>query len=253
MRFCYELWKNTFTPMATQRPTSWREQPMPRRIRISMNIASVCCSRLSYYELLRRQYIQPKPDPHSLDLNNFVLTTMGQQWLSNHEPLPEDRDGYVRALTEYVPNIDPIVLQYVREALVTFDRDALFASAVMIGAASEKTLYMLLDGLHVAVQDAVEKKKIEKAISERSLPKMYRVIDENLARAKRTGMPYTVHEEADRHLLSLQDSIRVQRNHAVHPQIGQVTRESLRLSLTAFPFACKKVYDLIGWLKANAI
>lgn len=181
------------------------------------------------------------------------MTAVGQQWLTHKEPIPEDRDGYIRALIEYAPNIDHIVLQYVREALVTFDRDALFASAVMVGAASEKTLYLLLDGLHAAVHDATEKKKIEKVISERSLPKMYRMIDENLARAKRAGMPYTVHEEADRHLLSLQDSIRVQRNDAVHPQIGDVTRVSLRLSLCGFPFACKKVYDLLGWLKINPI
>lgn len=45
----------------------------------------------------------------------------------------------------------------------------------------------------------------------------------------------------------------MQRNEAVHPQAGQVTAVTVRLALSAFPTACRKVYDLIDWLRANKV
>jgi hypothetical protein len=62
-----------------------------------------------------------------------------------------------------------------------------------------------------------------------------------------------VTEGTEQHLLSFFDSIRVQRNEAVHPNAALVTPSKVQLSLAAFPHACQKVYDLIGWLDANRI
>lgn len=45
----------------------------------------------------------------------------------------------------------------------------------------------------------------------------------------------------------------MQRNEAVHPQAGQVTPVTVRLALSAFPTARRKVYDLIEWLQTNKI
>jgi hypothetical protein len=54
-------------------------------------------------------------------------------------------------------------------------------------------------------------------------------------------MRYAVHEGADRHLGSLLENIRVQRNDTGHPRIGNVNPISVRLAFSAFPAACQKV------------
>jgi hypothetical protein len=154
-----------------------------------------------------------------------------------------------------VPNLDDVIRQYVQEALVTYGRQAFFASAVMIGAASEKAVYLLMDALHRAIGDPKKQKVFQDAINRRGLPTMFNLLSQYIQQAKNArgagAMPYSVHEGADTHLLSLQETIRVQRNDAVHPQVGQVNHATVHLTLAAFPYACKKIYDLTEWFTAN--
>jgi len=101
-----------------------------------------------YGQLLARGYIVSLPHPpNSPDPDWFCLTEAGQQWAAGAEPTPEDEQGYLLALDTLVPNLDHVIRQYVQEALITYDRGALFASAVMIGAASEKAGYLLMEAL----------------------------------------------------------------------------------------------------------
>jgi hypothetical protein len=209
-----------------------------------------------YGQLLSFGYIVSKPKPpQAPDPNWFYITEAGQQWASGSTPVPEDQQGYLEALITLVPNVDDVIRQYVQEALVTYGRQAFFASAVMIGAASEKAVYLLMDALHGAVRDPQKQKSVQDAINLRRLPTMFNLLSQYIKQAKTLkgvgAMPYSVHEGADTHLLSLQEAIRVQRNDAVHPQVGQVNHATVLLTLAAFPYACKKIYDLIDWFTAN--
>lgn len=204
-----------------------------------------------YYQLIALGYIVPQLNASGHDPTRFAVTDIGRQWASGGDPVPEDQQGFLAAL-KLVPNLDLVIRQYVQEALLTYERGALFASAVMIGAASEKAVYLLMDALHGALLDPQKKRAVQKAIDERKLPTMFNRLIEGIKQAKTSGaMPYTVHEGAEHHLLSLQEAIRVQRNDAVHPQVGQVTLETVRLSLAAFPAACRKIYDLMKWFANN--
>lgn len=205
-----------------------------------------------YQQLLAFGYVVPRANPPNGPTHDwFSITQMGRQWAEGTDPIPEDPGGYLAALEALVPQVDPVILQYVGEALNTYQHRALFASAVMVGAASEKTTYLLTDALHGSVKNPTDRKAIKDAAELRRLPAMFQLLSKQIERAKKSGMPYDVHEGAHTHLFSLQESIRVQRNDAVHPQVGQVGIETVRLSLAAFPAACKKVYDLIGWFSSN--
>ena len=50
-------------------------------------------------------------------------------------------------------------------------------------------------------------------------------------------IPYDVHEGSIHYLSTLFDAIRIQRNDAVHPIAGEVSKEQLRLLMLAFPHA----------------
>jgi hypothetical protein len=197
-------------------------------------------------------FVIPQPSGNRAgDFNHIRITKLGREWAEGTEPSPEDQEGYLTALRSQVPLIDPVIEQYVAEAVMAYSRRMFFASAVMIGAASEKTIYLLMEALKGSVKDLAHKRTIVKSIEARGLPTMFKCLRENLARAKK-HMPYSVHEGVDDHLISFQEAIRVQRNEAVHPQAGKVTPSTVRLTLSAFPGACKKVYDLIGWFKTNS-
>lgn len=204
-------------------------------------------------QLMTLGYIIPSPNhPNAPNPNWFHITEKGKQWILSTGPVPEDLDGFIAALNATIPTLDSVIKQYLVEAVVTYNRQAWFASAVMVGAASEKAVYLLVESLLAVAETVSERKVIEKAISERNLPRTFEQINRVLTKQRESGrLPYRVREGSEHHLLSLFEAIRVQRNEAVHPTIGEVTPESVRLTLSAFPFACRKAYDLIEWASSQ--
>jgi hypothetical protein len=208
-----------------------------------------------YMQLLAFGYIVPAPQGNdSPNSRGIRVTETGRQWAAGRdEPVPEDQTGFLGALTANVPNLDSVLQQYAQEAVAAYNRRLFFASAVMIGAASEKAVYLLMDAIINSVADSKEQRTLRTLFDQRKIERLLAAVSKKVEDAKRARMPYEVHEGADRHLVSLLEAIRVQRNDAVHPQASRVKPETVRLTLSAFPGACKKVYDLIGWFGSNRI
>jgi hypothetical protein len=200
-----------------------------------------------YYLEQNRFTLRPAPNSNMAFLphGRYVITARGQDWANGIDPLPEDYDGYMK---QFDASVDPVVRQYVSESLNTYIRGTLFASAVMIGAASEKTVYMLADALVPTLQDAAKQQMLKKRIDDRKLDRMFTFIEQVVIDGhKQKLIPYDVMEGTTRHLMSLIDYIKVQRNDAVHPMTFQVSADSVRFSLNAFPLAFKKVEALRQW------
>lgn len=213
------------------------------------------CMIEAFHQLHIKGYVIPNPGIVNMNPYNFVVTPSGEAWASTPDPCPDDTDEYIKFLHTRVPDINSTIDQYIREAVVTFNRDATFASAVMLGAASEACIYLLSEALYVSISDPTIKKKVRDLIDERGkLPSLLTQLSQHIDAAKKNkNMPYSTHQGSDKHLLSLQESIRVQRNDAGHPLAGNVDRIAVRIGLAAFPFACLKVYDLIHWFEKNTV
>ena len=187
-------------------------------------------------------------------LNNYKLTEYGKKWIStDKEPIPEDINGYIKYLTNEIKNIDKIIIQYLSEALNTFHERHFFASAVMLGAASEKLIYLLAEAMKNSSAHSGLKDKISKLLEDRKLFTLFNKIFNELERLKKRDIPYNIHEESIDQLRSLFGAIRIQRNEAVHPIAEKIAEDQLRLLLLSFPHVCKRVYKLLNWLKQNKI
>jgi len=208
-----------------------------------------------YWYLVSNGYIvQGANGVNPPNFSQLRITDLGREWALNSDTSPEDQQGYLAALKVLVNPLDSVIEQYTKEAVAAFARQMYFAAAVMIGAASEKLVYQLMDALVASIADPKEQAAIKKTINERGLPSMFAKLQHKLSEVKAKKLiPWSITEGADTHLLSLQDAVRVQRNDAVHPLAGKVTPQTVRLSLASFPGACRKVYDLIGWFQANKI
>ena len=210
----------------------------------------------AFHYLLHNGLITRVPDPPNFpgkyNLNAFLVTVKGQEWAQGGDLIPEDVAGFMKGLNTGVPNLESVIKQYVQEALVTYERRAYFAAAVMVGAAAEKAVYLLGEAFEGSIQDRQEKHRITDALQQRKLLKLFKCVSSALQRAKKK-IPYPVQEGAAEHLLSFFEAIRVQRNDAVHPTGANVSPESVHLSIATFPRAYKKVHDLVDWLKANKI
>lgn len=184
---------------------------------------------------------------------SFRITEYGKKWATaQEEPIPEDLNGFIKFLMDNISSIDDVVMQYVSEALNTFNGQYLFASAVMLGAAAEKIVYLLAEAIKNYATEPKLQKNITEALEYRKLFDLFKLVSTTLENLiKKKVIPYSTHEGSNHYMLSLFNAIRVQRNNAVHPIAGEVKPAQLRLLLLSFPHACIKAYDFLTWLRNN--
>jgi hypothetical protein len=151
---------------------------------------------------------------------------------------------------QLVPKIDPVIEQYVVEALTAFERQAYFAAAVMLGAASEKAIYLLADSLLGAIADVAKRSKFQSVLDRRKLLVLLELVKHTIQGASK-ALPYHHLESSIPHLMSLFEAIRVQRNDAVHPMNATVSEDSVRLLIQGFPYSLGKSEELRAWFIAN--
>jgi hypothetical protein len=220
---------------------------MPPRLRALVSEA--------FFHLFHKGYIAPQPPDSRLGqppLYMFDVTGRGRAWFQGGEPLPEEAERYMKFLRERVPAMDPIIEQYVIEALTAFEREAYFASAVMLGAASEKELYLLAEAVHSALKDPAKHSKFKRMLDRRKLSELFEAVRDNIREAVTAKLlPYADSEGSTTHLMSLYEAIRVQRNDAVHPMNASVSEDSVRLLLQSFPYALSKSEELRAWFADN--
>jgi hypothetical protein len=165
----------------------------------------------AFYYLFHNGFIAPQLSnfPNDSHINRYFLTPQGERWVDGAGPLPEDVEGYIKLVHELAPNIDPVIAQYVREGLSSFERRMFFAGAVMVGAAAEKAAYLLADALSCALKDGSRKQKLMRAIEHR---KLFDLLDLLREYTQDKAIPYSANEGVEPHLMSLFEAIRVQRN-----------------------------------------
>jgi len=200
--------------------------------------------------LMYRGMVAPETQsfPAALNFGRWRITRRGTEWAAGAEPVPEDTAGYLAALRKNVPTIDSIIFEYVQEGLSALVRETYFSAAVMLGAACEKEIYLLADSLIRALDSPTSQKKLKEALEGRSLFQLLNRIETYVGACK---TPHDVFDGAHRHLLSLFESIRVQRNDAVHPRSANVSEDSVHHAYAAFPGALKKAEQLREWFENN--
>lgn len=177
----------------------------------------------------------------------FHVTPFGREYLEGTPPHFLDPDGYMRYLAALVPGVDAIVLQYTQEAARAFRAQLWFAAAVMLGAASERTVLLLLEAVRDRTSDP-EKAKLTKLLEQPRLGEIFKAIQARVtAEIKAGNLLYSVHQGCTEHLLSLSEMIRVHRNEAVHPAAAKVDRQKAFIALQTFPEAMQVIEGLKKW------
>ncbi len=206
------------------------------------------------WDLLIERVVTSGYDASNPNLPFFRLTKFGQDYISQSAPHYYDPQGYMESLRNIVQNLDPVIEQYIFESLNCYRQQLFFASAVMIGAAAEKAILLLLQAITDAMSNPSNKRKASQLLDRPNLPEIFDTIRKTLNPliAAKT-IPYSVHQGCIEHLMSLFEMIRVQRNDAIHPISGQVDRAKVFLSLQTLPIALESIYKLIEWFQSNTI
>jgi hypothetical protein len=188
------------------------------------------------------------------ELPHLRLTEFGESVINQTTPSYYDHDEYIKILNTTINNLDNVILQYILEGLKCYKQQLFFASGVMFGAASEKSILLLLEAIYGSESKKDKKKKIKELLEHGRLPSIFSMINSYLdGLIKNKTIPYNIHQGCNTHLLSLYEMVRVQRNEAVHPDFSRVSKEKVYLALLSFPVALQVIYRLIEWFENNKI
>jgi hypothetical protein len=183
---------------------------------------------------------------------DWALTDRGRRLLDSPDDYePYDTDRYMAALLRQIPDIDPVIVTYAREALVAHATECYLASSVMLGVASERAFQLLgeafADWLPAddarRFRDVFDKPRqiyISKFLEFR---RRIEPLKEQLPEDFRDNMALTFD--------SVLDLLRVTRNDAGHPTGRRVESDEAYINLQMFGRYLKRLYELRAFFVAN--
>ncbi len=165
-------------------------------------------------------YLDPDGQGSGTDNWRWRLSERGRAAATGGSWEPYDPEGYLTRLRRQVPDLDPVALRYVKEALGAFNARCFLASSVMLGVASEQVFIGLANST-VAAFDAVPElggaaDKLKQALNNPKQSQHTRFLElRKRLEPLRPKLPDDLGDNLTMDAVS--DLLRVTRNEAGHP------------------------------------
>jgi hypothetical protein len=193
------------------------------------------------------------PDPvgqgSGTDNWQWKLSKTGIQAISGGTWEPRDPEGYLNRIRRHSPDIDPVAIRYLSEALSAFNARCYLATSVMLGVASER----VVDGLARAVLDrrGDAAKRLRQALENPRASQLSRFTEmrkqlEPIRSELPEGLADTVTLDA------VADLLRVTRNEAGHPTGADIDEDTAYTHLQMAARYIQKMADLQAHLRSSA-
>ncbi len=152
-----------------------------------------------------------------------------------------------------VPGADPILKDYLVEAVRAFNSNCFKSAAVMLGAASEQAVLLLHTAFEAVISDPQKQSRFTKDSKGITITRKYDALKDRLdlmVIAKK--LPHDLAETVGGELTSGFNFIRRCRNDAGHPQIPTATDpDTVFFNLRVFTEFARRVSDLTEFFKSN--
>lgn len=215
--------------------------------------------RQAMWRFITRGLLVPGLNRQNPNWPFYQLTPAGHRAAEAGRPEPYDPDGFITYFKETVgADAEPVVVAYVTEAIETFNAGCLRASAVMLGAASEKLILLAIDALGAAIADGTKKAAFEVQLAKNwMITSRYRAFEETLEKvigAKKTPLPKDLFEFFRGEMPSGFHLLRRIRNTAGHPEApGDVNEDDVFMNLRFFPACARHMRELSEFLTKTPV
>lgn len=173
----------------------------------------------------------------------FTLTEYGKSCISAGDLLPLDPEGYLVRLNSRVQSLDALAMQYLREAISTYNRGFYLSAAVALGIAAEHLLLRMVDAYIDAHSDATRKAQLRERYEGKFIFTQYAQFKKELP-AIRTKIPTELLSDYETHLEGSFNLIRLVRNQSGHPTGLFPDQAIVAANLQAFSFYASRVTAL---------
>ena len=200
-----------------------------------------------FWDLFRQGFITLGLNDTNRAFPFFRLSRLGQRLIQNQDTyFFHDVTTYSKWLQDEVPDIDPVTLLYVKEALQAFRSGCILSSSVMLGVATEQTFELLLETVG---QSPTYSKLLGAASKERTILQRVNKF-KHLLDQQTKMLPPEIKEDLDTHFSGILSVIRTFRNQSGHPTGRILEREQAYILIHLFVPYCRKMYQLRECLKS---
>lgn len=217
------------------------QQPTPRQIMSA--VWSLISQGLAYID-----YSQPAPENWKLCLTDAGLAAARDEAMN-----PDNPGDYIERLRAVVPGASPTVLQYAREAVISYNSRCYLASAVMLGVASEAAFLEMARSFGNWLPNG-QRQRFLKIIENPHTIYLKKFIEfRKRVEPLKSSIPGELSDGMSLTLDSVLDLLRIYRNEAGHPTGKQVTREDAFINLQMFARYLQKLYALKAFFDSGQL
>ncbi len=170
------------------------------------------------------------------------------------ELLPFEIERFPEILKENTPNIDPIIVRFLEEAIITIKAGSNLGCAFLLGGASEKAIYILIETYKNAIDDDILRTKFESRISNKFISKIF-IEFKNSYKAsqnKPTGFGWT--NDIEVKIEQIFQFCRITRNESGHPHLPpNLDKGVLLANMGQFVKYIEDLYEMIDYYKNNKV
>ena len=169
------------------------------------------------------------------------------------EPLPYGIDELVDAI-QRVPDVDPVIVAFISEAIDCCRAKALLAATFMLGAASENAINHLIQTYVAAISEEKNRNNIVGRMGGKTITGRYEVFEKSYrsCKSKPTALPLA--QDLDTIIGQTFHFYRVTRNEIGHPvTVPNLEYGAILANLGQFGRYIERVYGLIAHFRASGV
>jgi hypothetical protein len=168
--------------------------------------------------------------------------------------LPFEIERFPELLKERVPAIDPVIVKFIEEAIITLKAGSNLGCALLLGGASEKTIYLLIDAYKKGIKDEGLKNKFVSRTSGKVISKIFEEFKQSFKSSKNKPQGYGWTNDIETKIEQTFQFCRICRNEAGHPHLPpNLDKGVLLATMGQFVKYVEDLYELIAYYEEHEV
>ena len=168
------------------------------------------------------------------------------------ELLPFEIEKFPETLKTNIPDIDPIIVRFIEEAIFSLKSNSLLGCAFLLGAASEKAILNLIETFGNSIESEKNRDKFKSKTNAKFISRAYKEIKKSLSTCKTKPTDFDIQQDLDIKIDAIFHFCRICRNEVGHPQIvPNLDKGVILANMGQFVKYVETIYKLIDFYKEN--
>jgi len=170
------------------------------------------------------------------------------------EMLPFEIEKFPTTLQANIPNVDPIIVRFITEAIVSIKAGSCLGCAFLLGGASEKAIYLLLDAYTNAIKDETNKAKFIQKTSGKYISKIFDAFKASYKSSQNRPSGMSWSNDLEIKIEQIFQFCRICRNEAGHPHLPpNLDKGVLLANMGQFVKYVEDLYQMISFYETNDV